>query len=126
MYNIEKNRDIFRGEEIISYTSTTITYLRIAIGTYITYNINKEVTLVGNIKIDVATVIKEARSNKGYTLRELGNETGLSHSFLGDIEAGRSRPSYENLMRIITVLEIPLEKIFLPEKYANNERIKSA
>jgi len=81
---------------------------------------------VGKVKIDVATVIKEARSNKGYTLRELGKLTGLSHSFLGDIEAGRSRPSYENLIKIIRVLDIPLEKIFFIKKDVNKEQTKSA
>ncbi len=64
-------------------------------------------------KINIATIIKEARNKKGYTLRELGKLTNLSHSFLGDIEAGRSRPSYENLVKIITTLDISVEEIFL-------------
>lgn len=79
-----------------------------------------------NTKIDVSNVIKEGRSIKGYTLRELGKKTGLSHSFLGDIEAGRSRPSYENLVKILTVLEIPVEKIFLQKKDVNKAQTKSA
>lgn len=123
---IKKDRDIIRKRGIINYYSTIITYLIIVIGTHLTYNIDKEVNIVGKVKIDVATVIKEARNNKGYTLRELGKLTGLSHSFLGDIETGRSRPSYENLIIIIGVLDIPLEKIFLPQKYENNEQTKSA
>lgn len=69
-----------------------------------------------NTKINVANIIKEARSIKGYTLRELGKKTDLSHSFLGDIEAGRSRPSYENLAKILTELDVPLEKIFLEKR----------
>ncbi|MBB6214775.1 transcriptional regulator with XRE-family HTH domain [Anaerosolibacter carboniphilus] len=76
---------------------------------------------MNNYKIEISNVIKEARTTKKYSLRKLAKLTGLSHSFLGDIESGRTRPKYENLIKIITVLDIPLEEIFLPQKYVNNE-----
>lgn len=79
-----------------------------------------------DIRIDVAGIIKNARNERGYSLRKLGNITGISHSFLGDIEAGRSRPSYEKLVKIVEALDIPLDNIFLPRKYKNSEQNKTA
>lgn len=41
--------------------------------------------------------LKELRLQKNLTLRELGKLTNISHSFLADIESGRSVPSIDTL-----------------------------
>lgn len=42
--------------------------------------------------------IESLRKEKGYSLRELGKICNLSHSYISDIEKGRTNPSLETLM----------------------------
>lgn len=63
-------------------------------------------------KIKLGPIIKDYRIKKGFTIRELAEVTNISTGFIGDIETNRSRPSYENLIRLVQVLEIPIEDIF--------------
>lgn len=63
-------------------------------------------------KIRLGYIIKEHRLRKGLTIRELSKATNISVGFIGDIETNRSRPSYENLVKLVQVLEIPIEDIF--------------
>lgn len=72
-------------------------------------------------KLLIGNYIREYRNRKGYSLRQLAEKIGLSHSFIGDIEANRSRPSYENLIKLIVELNIPIDKIFLSNKYINED-----
>lgn len=48
--------------------------------------------------------LKELRLKKNLTLRELGRLTNTSHSFIADIESGRSDPSVETLKALADVL----------------------
>ncbi|GFN34901.1 helix-turn-helix domain-containing protein [Tepidimicrobium xylanilyticum] len=63
-------------------------------------------------KIEFGHIIKKYRLKKGITIRELAELTNISTGFIGDIETNRSRPSYENLVKLIQVLDISLEDIF--------------
>ena len=63
-------------------------------------------------KIQLGYIIKEHRLKKGLTIRELSKATNISVGFIGDIETNRSRPSYENLVKLVRILEIPIEDIF--------------
>ena len=63
-------------------------------------------------KIKLGPIIKDHRIKKGFTIRELAEVTNISTGFIGDIETNRSRPSYENLIKLVQVLEIPIEDIF--------------
>ena len=67
-------------------------------------------------KIKLGYIIKNHRIKKGLTIRELSQATDISAGFIGDIETNRSRPSYENLAKLIQVLEIPIEDIFAMEE----------
>ena len=41
--------------------------------------------------------LKKARSNTGFTQREVAKETGISHSTIANYETGRTEPDIENL-----------------------------
>ncbi len=50
--------------------------------------------------------LKQARSNKGYSLAELSSKTGVSISFLNEIEKGKKYPKYEKITAIAAVLAV--------------------
>jgi transcriptional regulator with XRE-family HTH domain len=65
--------------------------------------------------------LSSLRREKNYSLRKLAHLTGLSHSFICDIEQGRCNPSIENLRLIASALEIKPE-FFLRDVVANNDQ----
>lgn len=67
-------------------------------------------------KIELGQTIKKYRIKKGITIRKLSQATNISTGFIGDIEANRSRPSYENLIKLAQALDIPIEDIFTTNK----------
>lgn len=56
--------------------------------------------------MNIGQALKQARTNKGYSLRKLAKLTGLSHSFISDIEHGISKPSIDNLVKLSNVLGV--------------------
>ena len=54
------------------------------------------------------------RKERGLTLQELSKLTGLSTSFLSQVERGVTTPSIASLYRICSALEIPISRV-LPE-----------
>lgn len=56
--------------------------------------------------------VKQLRANKSMGLVELGKHTGLSASFLSQIETGRVVPTLRNLMRIALVFDKDLAYFF--------------
>src|ERR1700760_31966 len=59
--------------------------------------------------------IKQLRLKKGMGLVELGRHTGLSASFLSQLETGRVVPTLRNLARIAMVFSKDLSYFFEPE-----------
>lgn len=57
----------------------------------------------------IGETIKNVRRKKGLKLRELSERTGISISFLSDIENGRSNPSVKRLKSIAKGLETTLK-----------------
>jgi transcriptional regulator with XRE-family HTH domain len=55
---------------------------------------------IGEFSMTIGKTIKNVRKKKGLKLRELSERTGISISFLSDIENGRSNPSVKRLKRI--------------------------
>lgn len=49
--------------------------------------------------------IREARTRKGLSLREVARKVKISAAFLSDIELGRRAPSEENAKKIILLLK---------------------
>lgn len=62
--------------------------------------------------------IRQRRTELGFSLRELGQRTGLTASFLSQVENSRSSPSLASLQRIATALETPMFD-FLDEAQPN-------
>jgi len=60
--------------------------------------------------------IKYLRSRKGMGLVELGRHTGLSASFLSQLETGRVVPTLRNLARIAMVFSKDMSFFFEPER----------
>lgn len=62
--------------------------------------------------------IKKLRLKKSMGLVELGRHTGLSASFLSQLETGRVVPTLRNLARIAMVFDKDLSYFFEPEPHA--------
>lgn len=66
--------------------------------------------------IDVSKKVTELRQKKGYTVNKLANLSGLSQSFVRQIELGEKKPTIESLAYICDALDITLHEFF----YENN------
>jgi len=60
----------------------------------------------------VGARIREARLERGVSLRALAREVGVSASLVSQIETGKSQPSVSTLYAITTVLGISVESLF--------------
>lgn len=60
---------------------------------------------------EIGKRIKQLREAKGLTMRELGKLAHLSHSFIGDIESGRSNPSLDTLQSLSKVFGVPVPEL---------------
>jgi len=56
--------------------------------------------------------IRELRKNKRLTQEELGEKSGISYKYLGNIERGLENPSFKHLARIAKALGIELSELF--------------
>ena len=60
----------------------------------------------------IADKIREIRKNKGFTLVQLGKETGLSKGLLSRIENNQVSPFIATLSKIARGLEVPISIFF--------------
>ncbi|WP_020662305.1 helix-turn-helix domain-containing protein [Amycolatopsis benzoatilytica] len=58
------------------------------------------------------TRIREFRSQRGLTVRELADQAGVSTGLISQVERGVTDPSLETMRRIAEVLEVPLFSLF--------------
>src|SRR4051812_17383546 len=65
--------------------------------------------------MELGAKLKEVRRGKGITLQEVARETGLSKSFISQIEAGDANPSIGSLKKIADALAMPLAGLFEAE-----------
>lgn len=65
--------------------------------------------------MDIGNRIYFFRSTKGYTVNKLANLSGISQSYLRDIELGKKNPTIEILSYICEALEISLSQFFEAE-----------
>lgn len=63
--------------------------------------------------MDIAGLIHEWRIAKEFTLKNLAEATGLSISFLSDIERGRTDPSVKTLLKIAAAFDMKLDIRFV-------------
>jgi transcriptional regulator with XRE-family HTH domain len=64
----------------------------------------------GNIKI--GKNLQKLRRSHGYTQEKLAESIDCSARYISDIEQDKSKPSYENLIKICNVFKIGLNDIF--------------
>jgi len=55
--------------------------------------------------------LRALRKRQGRTLADVGSETGLSVSFLSDIERGRARPSLDSLEKLASYYQLALNDL---------------
>ncbi|WP_329332414.1 XRE family transcriptional regulator [Streptomyces sp. NBC_00663] len=66
----------------------------------------------------VGARIRQARQERGVSLRALAREVGVSASLVSQIETGKSQPSVSTLYALTTALGISVESLFEPGEAA--------
>jgi transcriptional regulator with XRE-family HTH domain len=62
--------------------------------------------------VELGAKLKEIRRGQGVTLQQIADQTGLSKSFVSQIETGAANPSIGSLKKITDVLGVPLGALF--------------
>lgn len=65
--------------------------------------------------IDVAARLAELREARGWSKNRLAKESGVSQSFVSEIEAGTGKPTVEVLSRLCDSLNVTLAEFFTDE-----------
>ena len=65
-----------------------------------------------NVNTAIGAKVKRRRTDKKMTLKQLGEQTGLSVGFLSQFERGLSSIALDSLEKIARVLETPLSELF--------------
>ena len=64
-----------------------------------------------DIAINLGKRIRENRQFRHITGEQFCNEVGISQTFLWDIENGHKKPSLETLIKMVNVLQCPVEDL---------------
>lgn len=62
--------------------------------------------------MELGQKLREVRRSKGVTLNTVASESGLSKSFVSQVESGVTNPSIASIKKICDVLSIPLAELF--------------
>lgn len=62
----------------------------------------------------IGQYLKEKRLQKGYSLRDVAKQAGVSHQHIRDVEEGKKTPTFNWLMKIVRALAIDVSE-FLKE-----------
>lgn len=65
--------------------------------------------------LNISTVLKKVRFERGLTLEDTSNLTGVSKAMLGQIERGESNPTISTLWKISTGLRISFSELLSSE-----------
>ncbi|MGF9911575.1 helix-turn-helix transcriptional regulator [Paenibacillus ehimensis] len=63
--------------------------------------------------MNIADLIKSKRVKMELSYRELSEKTGVSHTYIRDVETGKYAPSFGNAEKLANVLGIEMEQIVL-------------
>lgn len=75
---------------------------------------------MNNLLLNISNVLKKTRAEKGLTLEETSNLTGVSKAMLGQIERAESTPTISTLWKISTGLKISFSEILSSSQNDNN------
>ena len=67
------------------------------------------------IELSIGEKIRNLRKEKNITQRQLANSTNFSHSYIGDLETGRTNPSLKSLEMIADYFNVDMD-YFLQKK----------
>ena len=59
----------------------------------------------------IGLTVRKLRSDRGFTLQALADESGVSKSYLGDIEKGRKNPTTDVIEAIAEALSVPAREL---------------
>jgi transcriptional regulator with XRE-family HTH domain len=59
----------------------------------------------------IGLTVRKLRSDRGFTLQALADESGVSKSYLGDIEKGRKNPTTDVIEAIAEALGVPAREL---------------
>ena len=68
--------------------------------------------LTDEATIALGARVRSLRRERGWTLKQLGREAGLSHPFLSQLERGLARPSVGSVERIARALGVPVGRLW--------------
>ena len=69
--------------------------------------------------------VRSLRRERGWTLKQLGHEAGLSHPFLSQLERGLARPSVGSAERIARALQVPVGLLWSAPRAGGHELVRS-
>jgi len=61
--------------------------------------------------MELAEIIKDARKAAGLTQKELADHAGVAKNLVYDLEKGKMTVRYENILKVVDVLNIKIEYI---------------
>lgn len=70
-------------------------------------------------KLILGLKVKHLRTQKGYSFSKLSEITGLSGSYLNEIEKGKKFPKEDKLKKLATALEVPYKDLTSPQLTGN-------
>jgi transcriptional regulator with XRE-family HTH domain len=71
---------------------------------------------------ELGRTIRRRREELGLSLRDVAEKTGVSASTLSRIENGTGKPDADNIARLTTWLDVPMERIFGGRRDENEEK----
>src|SRR5699024_10814009 len=69
----------------------------------------------------VGSRIKEERTKRKITQKQLGEKIGVAHNTIATYEAGRNAPEQNTIFKIAQALEIGVDDLFPPKDQPSNE-----
>lgn len=67
------------------------------------------------LKIKIGAIVRIARKRKNYTQEQLAELLNVTAGFLGQIERDESYPSFDNLVKMIHILDLDPQLLFFPD-----------
>ena len=62
--------------------------------------------------------ISDLRKEKGFTQQELADQLGVSAVSIHNYESGKRLIPYDKAVVLSRILEVPMNEIFLPQKFS--------
>ncbi|MBP3737068.1 MAG: cupin domain-containing protein [Lachnospiraceae bacterium] len=62
--------------------------------------------------IEIGAHLRTLRERKGYTIKELADNSSLSIGFISQVERGKTDPSLASLRKLTTALDISMKELF--------------